>query len=228
MWHITLSSVVCLSVFTAFFPHYLINGRSSGRKRVNSFQLATHCIRQFPVHFPSHVSPCANTFQLDSTKVDCVWNVMAHAQKPDFVFRRNGWVHINRRGASVQSTAGSRGVRISGSNAGYTMFRGSAKGTDYALHFPVSPSLLLPCVTMCHYISTGLYQRTENHRYKLNLVSKYRDTKCNYGEDICTIMFQLIIPLQVRSRGCTGTVYGPQFTSFLASVSTGNFSQTFL
>ena len=30
-------------------------------------------------------------------------------------------------GASVQSTAGSRGVRISGINAGYTMFRGSVK-----------------------------------------------------------------------------------------------------
>jgi hypothetical protein len=32
-------------------------------------------------------------------------------------------------GSSVQSTTGSRGVRISGSNAGYTMFRGSVKGT---------------------------------------------------------------------------------------------------
>ena len=32
-------------------------------------------------------------------------------------------------GASVQSTTGSRGVSISGSNAGYTMFRGSVKGT---------------------------------------------------------------------------------------------------
>jgi hypothetical protein len=30
--------------------------------------------------------------------VDCFWNVMAHAQKPDFVFRRNGRVHLNRRG----------------------------------------------------------------------------------------------------------------------------------
>ena len=30
--------------------------------------------------------------------VDCVWNVMAHAQKPDFVFRRNERVHLNRRG----------------------------------------------------------------------------------------------------------------------------------
>jgi hypothetical protein len=29
--------------------------------------------------------------------VDCVWNVMAHAQKPDFVFRRNGRINLNRR-----------------------------------------------------------------------------------------------------------------------------------
>ena len=60
-------------------------------------------------------------------------------------------------GASVQSTTGSRGVRISGSNAGYTMFRGSVKGAGYPLHSPVSPSLPLPCVTVCHHISTGLY-----------------------------------------------------------------------
>jgi len=60
-------------------------------------------------------------------------------------------------GASVQSTTGSRGVRISGSNAGYTMFRGSVKGTVYPLHSPVSPSLPLPCVTVCHQISTGVY-----------------------------------------------------------------------
>jgi hypothetical protein len=59
--------------------------------------------------------------------------------------------------ASVQSTTGSRGVRISGSNAGYTMFRGSVKDTGHPLHSPVSPSLLLLCVTVCHHISTGLY-----------------------------------------------------------------------
>ena len=59
-------------------------------------------------------------------------------------------------GASVQSTTGSRGVRISGSNTGYTMFRGSVKGTGYPLHSPVSPSLPLPCVTVCRHISTGV------------------------------------------------------------------------
>jgi hypothetical protein len=30
--------------------------------------------------------------------VECVWNVMAHAQRLDFVFQRKGPVHSNRRG----------------------------------------------------------------------------------------------------------------------------------
>jgi len=34
----------------------------------------------------------------EDSKVDCVWNVTAHAHKPDFFFPRNGWVHLNRRG----------------------------------------------------------------------------------------------------------------------------------
>ena len=62
--------------------------------------------------------------------------------------------------ASFQSTTGSRGVRISGSNgrnAGYVMFWGSVKITGYPLHSPVCPSFPLPCVTVCHHISTGLY-----------------------------------------------------------------------
>jgi len=89
---------------------------------------------------------------------------MAHAQKPDFVFGRNGRVHLNRPGASVQSTAGSRVVRMSGSNAGYTMFRGSVKSTGYPLHSPVSPSLLLPCVSVCHQVSKALYLGEGNYK----------------------------------------------------------------
>jgi len=50
-------------------------------------------------------------------------------------------------GASVQSTTGSRGVRISGSNAGYTMFRVSVRVLSthsirqFPLHFPSRASL---------------------------------------------------------------------------------------
>jgi hypothetical protein len=47
-------------------------------------------------------------------------------------------------GASVPSTTGSRGARISGSNAGYTMFQSSVRGTGYQLHSSVSLSLPLP------------------------------------------------------------------------------------
>jgi len=83
---------------------------------------------------------------------------MAHVHKPDFVFRRNGRVRLNRRGASVQTTTGSRGVRTNGSNAGYTMFRDNVKSTGYPLHSPVSASLPLRCVTVCHHISAGVYQ----------------------------------------------------------------------
>ena len=65
-------------------------------------------------------------------------------------------------GASVQSSAGSRGVRISGSNARHNMFQGSVKSTGDPLQSPVSPSLHLPCVTVCHHISTGLYYSLED------------------------------------------------------------------
>jgi hypothetical protein len=71
-------------------------------------------------------------------------------------------------GASVRSTTGSQGVRICGSNAEYTMFRCSVKGTDYPLHSSVSPLLPLPCVTMCHHVSAGLYQRVPNRATHLN------------------------------------------------------------
>jgi len=78
-------------------------------------------------------------------------------------------------GASVQSTTGSRGVRISGNSAGYTMFRGSVKGTGYTLHSPVSPSIPLPCVTVCHHISTGVYDivSEEHTAFMLMVVGIY-------------------------------------------------------
>jgi hypothetical protein len=63
-------------------------------------------------------------------------------------------------GASVQSTAGSRGVRISGSNAGYTVFRGSVRVLathsirQLPLHFPSRAS---PCAIRLQLDSTSNY-----------------------------------------------------------------------
>jgi hypothetical protein len=65
-------------------------------------------------------------------------------------------------GASVQSTTGSRGVRIIGSNAGYTMLRGSVKGTGYPLHSSVCSSLPLSCVT-----SSPVRHRVPSHFFYL-------------------------------------------------------------
>jgi len=82
-------------------------------------------------------------------------------------------------GASVKSTTGSRVVRISGSNAGYTMLRGSVASTGYPLHSPVSPSLPLPCVTMCHHISTGPYLCVTT--WDLLLISR-NGSACNWRQ----------------------------------------------
>ena len=63
-------------------------------------------------------------------------------------------------GASVQSTAGRRAVHISLQGLYWSckpVFCSHVTLTGYPLHSLVSPSLLLPCVTVCHHISAGLY-----------------------------------------------------------------------
>ena len=87
-------------------------------------------------------------------------------------------------GASVQSTTGSPGVRISGINAGYTMFRGSVKGTGYPLHSPVSLSLPLPCVTACHHISIGVYKSLRDVNHTAVLIF--------YFTEMCVLFVQFV------------------------------------
>ena len=84
----------------------------------------------------------------DGTRVETRFRLSAKRTSP---FKSAGGV-----------SSGNRGVRISGSNGsntGYTMFRGSVKCTGYPLHLPVPPLFPLPCVTLCHHISAGLYRR---------------------------------------------------------------------
>ena len=85
---------------------------------------------------------------------------MAHAQKPGLVFQRNGRVHLNRRGhqfsrllaAEVRASAVVMLVMLD-----TPCSEVECKTTGYPLHSHVSPSLPLPCVTVCHHISTELY-----------------------------------------------------------------------
>ena len=85
---------------------------------------------------------------------------MAHAQKPDLVFLRNGRVHLNwRRGqfcgllaAEVCASAVVMVVMLD-----TPCSEVECKTTGYPLHSHVYPSLHLPCVTVCHQVSTELY-----------------------------------------------------------------------
>jgi hypothetical protein len=94
-------------------------------------------------------------------RADCRLRLKCAGTRAETRFRLSAkWTSpFKSAGASVQTTTDSRGVRISGSNAGYTTFRDSVKGTGYPLHSPVSPLLTLPSVTVCHHVSTGLYKR---------------------------------------------------------------------
>jgi len=107
---------------------------------------------------------CRLRLKCDGTRAETRFRLSAKRTSP-----------FKSAGASVQSTTGSRGVRIGGSNAGYTMFRGSVKGTGYPLHSAVSPSFPLPCVTVCHHISTGLYPFVT--QLGLNSTLSFKDKK---------------------------------------------------
>jgi hypothetical protein len=134
----------CLCDSTTFF----ISWPSSWpvvRCDLNSF-----CSTQLPLHWV--YQSVRLRLKCDGTRAGTRFRLSAKRTSP-FKFS----------GASVQSTAGSRSVHISGSNssdAGYNMFRSSVKRTGYPFHSLVFPSLPLLCVTMCHHISTGLYNNT--------------------------------------------------------------------
>jgi hypothetical protein len=83
----------------------------------------------------------------DSTRAETRFRLSAKRTSP-----------FKSTGLSVRSTTGSRGVRVSASNAGYTMFRGSVKSIGYPLHLPVPPSLPLrasACAVTFHLDSTA-------------------------------------------------------------------------
>ena len=92
--------------------------------------------------------------------VEHVWNVMAHAQKPDLVFQGNGRVHLNRRGSQFSRLLA---AEVCASAVVMVVMLDTPRSevewetTGYPLHSPVSPSLPLPCVTVCHQVSTELY-----------------------------------------------------------------------
>jgi hypothetical protein len=82
--------------------------------------------------------------------------VMAHALRLDFVFQRKGPVHSNRRGCQLSQAVA--GEVLHGNNAGQAVIFCLFSLAGYPLHSPVSPTLPLPCVTVCHQVSILLYR----------------------------------------------------------------------
>ena len=105
-------------------------------------------VNSCPVSLTNQFNTDTGHLKYDSTRAQTTFRLSAKRTSP-----------FKSAGASVQSTTtGSRGVRISGSNARYTMFRGSVKSTGYPLHSPASPSLpsrASPCVITFQLESTA-------------------------------------------------------------------------
>jgi len=86
---------------------------------------------------------------------------MAYAQKPDFVFRRNGRVHLNRRGRQFSRLAAevcASAVVMLDTPCCEVVWRVLA--THSIRQFPLHFRPPTPCVTVCHHMSTGLYVLT--------------------------------------------------------------------
>jgi hypothetical protein len=103
-----------------------------------------------PGHRISH--HCRLRLKCDGTRAETRFRLSAKRTIP-----------LKSAGASVQSTTGSRGVRISGTNVGCTMFRGSVRvlATHSIRQFPLHfPSRAFPCTITFQLDSTCSYEAT--------------------------------------------------------------------
>ena len=119
---------------------------------------------------------------------------------PDFVFRRNGRVHLNWRGRQFSRLLAAvvcASAFILGITAGYTTFGGSVKGTGCPFHSPVSPLLTLPCVTVCHHISAGVYHAM------MECISthSYHHHHHYHTEMICRLLTAIYLPRRNELNG---------------------------
>jgi len=103
--------------------------------------------REITFRFISH--SCIARSKRDGTRAETRFGLSAKRASP-----------FKSAGVSVQSTAGSQGVRISGKQLYRPCSDVQCKTTGYPLHSHLSPSLPLPCVTVCHQVLNALYHTT--------------------------------------------------------------------
>jgi len=83
-----------------YFVISLISVHSPVAKEKNShcLQVCRHTVVAGRITVVISSDSSGHVTAVTSAAVQVSWNVMAHAQKPVFVFQRNGRVHLNRRG----------------------------------------------------------------------------------------------------------------------------------
>ena len=120
-----------------------------------------------------HVNACWIRSKVTNTVleyvVDCVWNVMAHALKPDFLFQRNGRVHLNRCGSHFSRLLAAEvcasAVVMLDIPCSEVVWRVLATHSfrQFPLHFPSRAS---PCAITFQLECTYCFALCKNGRYK--------------------------------------------------------------
>jgi len=114
----------------------------SGRPQVTIWRMRIAC---WTPKATNTLIICIARSKSDGTRAETTFGLSAKRTNP-----------FKSAGLSVQSTAGSRGVRISGQRLYRPCSDVQCKTTGYPLHSHLSPSLPLPCVTVCHQVLNAL------------------------------------------------------------------------
>jgi len=123
---------------------------------------------------------------------------MAHAQKPDFVFRPNEPIHLNRRGRQFSRLLAAEVCASAVVTLDTPRSEVECKTTGYPLHSHVSPSLPLPaspCAITFQLSSTAGEDTEDNmvHAHCLLDMSGYRHA----------LRIRNAVPFFCTNNGCT-------------------------
>jgi len=126
-----------------------------------------HIVRQSSIPFWYQLISCIIArSKRDGTRVETRFGLSAKRTSP-----------FKSAGVSVQPITGSRGVRISGQRLYRPCSDVQWKAAGYPFHSHISPSLPLPCVTVCHQVPNALYQPSCHTQSNLAIIFKFVTAK---------------------------------------------------
>ena len=167
--------------------------------------------------------------------VDCIWNVMRHAQKPDFVFHWNGRVHLNRQRRQFSRLLAAKvcasAVVMLHTPCSEVVWRVlathsfrqfpphfSSRASPCAITFQLDStihllwSLNIPhLATRCIYMLFTILRTKRVPPLRVNLLFFITKTQCVYHGQICLYFLNEGQPLQPKH--CRPTARLPTYTS---------------